>query len=83
MTAIILSAENLHVVKRGLREFFPEARSSHLSEAFAAAVGRRTHAALLTDIGKADPADPEITLIEQDAFLARAKELGFEPPQED
>lgn len=83
MTAIILSAENLRVVKRGLREFFPEATSSHLSEALAAAVGRRTHAALLADLAKGDPADPEITLIEQECFLARAKELGFDPPQED
>lgn len=83
MTAIILSAENLQTVKRGLREFFPEAKSSHLTEALAASVGRRTHAALLADLAKADPADPVITLIDQEAFLARARELGFDPPQED
>lgn len=83
MTAIILSAENLHTVKRGLREFFPEAKSSHLTEALAASVGRRTHAALLADLTKADPADPEITMIDEEAFLGRARELGFDPPQED
>jgi len=83
MTAMILSTENLHAVKRSLREFFPDAGSSHLSEALAAAVGRRTHAALRAELAEADPADPEIAMVDQDAFLARARELGFNPPQED
>ena len=57
--------------------------STLLTEALAAAVGRRTHAALLADLAKADHADPGIVMIDQDAFLARARELGFDPPQED
>lgn len=82
MTAIVLTKENIHTVKRSLRAFFPEAKSSHLSEALATAVGRRTHAALLTDLANMDPADPEITLVDEGAFVSRANEIGFEVSQE-
>lgn len=83
MTALILSTENLHTVKHALRKACPKARSSHLSEAIAAAVGRRTHAALLVDLAHANAADPEVRLIDQDAFAARLKELGSDLSCED
>ena len=44
---ISLTPSSLKVVKRALVSAFPAMKSSHISEALAAAVGCRTHAALL------------------------------------
>lgn len=83
MTALVLTAENLKAVKNGLRGNFPEIRSCHADEALAAALGRRTYAALMADVRAMDPADPEIALLDDNAFLDRAAEFGFEPSDED
>jgi len=77
MTAFVLTRENLKSVKRSLRGFFPGAKSSHLSEAFAAAIGRRTHASLISDLNVSDPSDPEVVLVDEERFLARAAEIGL------
>lgn len=52
MAAIALSELPLAALKKTLRAEFEEVRSSHLTEALAAAVGRRTHAALLAELRK-------------------------------
>ena len=54
MAAILLTPANLHTIKSRLRAALPHIKSSHLSEALAAALGYRTHAALLAGM-KAPP----------------------------
>ena len=54
MAAILLTPANLHTIKSRLRAALPHIKSSHLSEALAAALGYRTHAALLAGM-KASP----------------------------
>lgn len=50
MAALLLTSDNLHAVKSRLRAALPQVKSSHVSEALAAAFGYRTHAALLADM---------------------------------
>lgn len=76
MTAIAISESNLREFKSALHNLFDEVKSSHLSEAVAASLGRRTHAALLADMKKADPANPEVVLLDDDAFFAKLANLG-------
>lgn len=54
MAALLLTSANLHDLKCRLRAALPHAKSSHVSEALAAGLGYRTHAALLADM-KASP----------------------------
>lgn len=54
MAAILLTPANLHALKVRLRAALPLVKSSHISEGLAAALGYRTHAALLADM-KASP----------------------------
>lgn len=75
MTAFVLTEDNLTYAKREIRYLFPNAKSSHVSEALAAALGMRTHAALLEDIKKVDPDYPPILAINEDVFRARLKAL--------
>ncbi|MBP2315516.1 hypothetical protein [Azospirillum soli] len=78
MTALILTADNVLTVKRAVRDVIPDAKSSHLSEAMAAAAGYSKHAALLADIERRDPRDPEIRLLDEVAFFRRLSELGVD-----
>ena len=51
MTAVLITEDNLAHIKGNLRQHFgKQVKSAHLTEAIAAALGRRTHAALLTDL---------------------------------
>lgn len=59
-----------------MRKDCPHVRSSHLSEALAAALGFRTHAALLDEVRKT-AADPAIQLLDEDRFDARLQEFGY------
>lgn len=77
MAAIALSELPLAALKKALRAEFEEVRSSHLTEALAAAVGRRTHAALLADLPTFQ-ADPPIQLLDDDRFTQRLRELGYD-----
>ncbi|ALR19268.1 hypothetical protein [Sphingobium baderi] len=54
MAAILLTPANLHHLKSCLRVALPYVKSSYISEGLAAALGYRTHAALLADM-KASP----------------------------
>jgi len=50
MPAILLTPKNVEFAKRRLRLRFPDVKSSHHTEALAAGLGFRTHAALLTQL---------------------------------
>lgn len=79
MTALILTSENYHQFKRALRGALPGFGSSHLSEALAAAIGFRSHAALLAWLSReADRAFPEFALLDETKFTARLFDLGNE-----
>lgn len=80
MAAIALSELSLAALKKALRTCYQNyegMRSSHLSEALAAAVGRRTHASLLAEL-PAFQADPPIELLDDNRFTHRLRELGYE-----
>jgi len=83
MTAVILTDQNICVLKRGLRALFPDVKSSYITEAFASAVGRRTHAALLADLKNSTHKDPEIILIDNRAFVAKLRSFGIKVDDED
>lgn len=81
MSSIPLSESALATVKKALRREYPDVRSAHLSEALAAALHRRTHAALLADLLKYRD-DPPIELLDEDSFDCRLQELGYPPDPE-
>jgi hypothetical protein len=84
MTALVLTETNLTIVKRSLREYFGDSlKSSHLSEALAASMGYRTHAALLEHIHASDPQDPEIVLLQDAPFFARLINFGVKITKND
>ena len=75
MAAIALTESSLADLKRAVRNALPEVGSSHLSEALACALRRRTHASLRADlISHRD--DPPIELLDDERFHARLRELG-------
>jgi len=75
MLLVRLTQANLAFIKRRLRTEFPNVKSSHLSEALAAALGLRTHAALTASL-KAN----EGRLIRTDSAQlgARLSQLGYQ-----
>jgi len=79
MAAIAFTENALLNVKRGLSASFPDSKSSHLTEALAAACGYRTHAALLEALGAANEVDPEILVLDDEAFLRRLYGLQEDP----
>ena len=81
MASIPLSVSALASVKKSLRKDYWNIRSSHLSEALAAALGRRTYAALLADI-RQQGSDPIFETLDDERFEARLQELGY-PPEGD
>jgi hypothetical protein len=76
MASIPLSELTLASVKKSLREQYPGVRSSHLSEAIAASLRRRTHASLLADLPRFS-IDPPIEVLDDDLFDQRLQELGY------
>lgn len=81
MASVPLSDSAIAAVKNSLRKEFPEVRSSHLSEALAAALGRRTHAALLVDV-RAQVVDPGIEYLDDERFDKRLQQFGYPPDPE-
>ena len=76
MATIPLSISSIHAVKKTLRRDFSEEKSSHLDEALAAALGFRTHAALLKT-AKDNGSDPPYALLNADSFTLRLQALGY------
>lgn len=75
MTSMALSDSAVRAVKRAVRTYFPDDRSSHLTEAIAAACGYNSHAALLSAICAQNPTDPTFVLLNERLFLKRRYEL--------
>jgi hypothetical protein len=82
MTGFVIypSIDGIKEVKGYLRDCFPNVKSSHLSEALAAALGYRTHAALLADIKSGNAAHRRVLKIDEKSFIKRAHELNFNAP---
>ena len=80
MAAIAVSETHINTIKKALRDEFLDEKSFHLSEALAAALGYRTHAALLADLPKLAE-DPPIVLLSTEVFVSRLQELGY--PRDD
>jgi hypothetical protein len=76
MASIPLSEHSLAFVKKALREQYPEIRSSHLSEALAASLRRRTHASLLSELPGLI-VDPPIELLDDALFDQRLQAFGY------
>ena len=76
MASIPLMESTLAAVKKALRADYPDVRSSHLSEALAAALRRRTHASLLAEL-PGHQEDPPIELLDDSRFDRRLQELGY------
>lgn len=76
MASIPLSAPVLDALKNNIRRVYDERKSSHLSEALAAALGFNTHAALLAELKK-QKADPLYSLLNEEKFDARMQTLGY------
>lgn len=77
MTAVLITEDNLAHIKGNLRNHFgKQVKSAHLTEAISPALGRRTHAALLTDL-PLPSARPKAALFYDGAFAARLVALGY------
>lgn len=76
MTAIALAEPSLAALKKSLRKDLHNVRSSHISEAIAAGLGFRTHAALLTALAN-QTSNPICKLLDNKRFVARMRELGY------
>lgn len=79
MTAIPLTSHALKGVKRTLVEVMPELGSAHLSEAIAAGLGYRTHAALLPQLDRRADSDPDYAYWCEEEFADRARALTGAP----
>ncbi|WP_347341457.1 hypothetical protein [Bradyrhizobium pachyrhizi] len=71
LTAIPLTESALTSVKRAVRQGYPNYKSSHLTEAIAAACGFASHAALRARMLERAPAHPDFALLEELPFLSR------------
>lgn len=76
MASIPLSESSLASVKKALRAQYPDVLSSHLSEALAVSLRRRTHASLLSELPGLI-VDPPIELLDDALFDQRLQELGY------
>lgn len=76
MASIPLSERSLAFVKKALRAQYPDVLSSHLSEALAVSLRRRTHASLLSELPGLI-VDPPIELLDDALFDQRLQELGY------
>jgi hypothetical protein len=81
MASIAISVADLATLKAYLRQLFDDIGSSHLSEAIAASLGYRTHAALLA-AAKSMADDPRIVLLDSARFRSRLTELGYDDDPE-
>jgi hypothetical protein len=81
MASIPLSASAVDALKKEVRRIYDERKSSHLTEALAAALGFNTHAALLAQL-EAGGADPLYCILNEEKFDARMQALGYSPDPE-
>lgn len=75
MANFALSSTSVRSLKNALQDRFPSVKSSHLSEAIAAAAGYRTHAALLTYLG--DTTVVPLVVLQEQPFIERLHKFGY------
>jgi hypothetical protein len=80
MSILLLHEPNVSAAKSMLRSMLPGVRSGHLTEALAAGLGFRTHAALLAGIAAEAGWPPAIADTDDAAFGKRLIELGYGAP---
>jgi hypothetical protein len=76
MASIPLSASAVDALKNGVHRFYDERKSSHITEAIAAALGFNTHAALMAELKK-NQDDPFYYLLNAEKFDVRMQTLGY------
>jgi hypothetical protein len=76
MASIPLAESVLASLKKALRTEYPDIKSSHLTEAIAAALGRKSHAAILADLSKQQDS-PDYDLLNDEDFDKRLQEFGY------
>jgi len=76
MASISLSISALASLKKSLRAEYPDVGSSHLTEAIAAALGRKSHAALLTELTR-QMHMPDVELLDDECFDKRLQDFGY------
>lgn len=76
MASISFELSSVKSLKKSLTEYFPDTKSSHLSEAIASALGFRTHASLLAKLQVSEN-DPPIMLLDDHAFNIKLTEFGY------
>lgn len=78
MAAISLTEQNLVALKKGLASAIPDIRSSHMTEAIAAALKFRTNASLRSKLPSYCN-DPPIVILNDKLFVKRLQKLGYPP----
>ena len=78
MSSLFFSKRPLADLKKVLRAEFPHVRSSHISESLAAALGFKTHAALLAALPSTQ-VDPPFIALNDDRFDERLQQFGYPP----
>ncbi|HKY82812.1 hypothetical protein [Novosphingobium mathurense] len=76
MAAILLTHANLHHLKSRLRTALPHVKSSYISEGLAAALGYRTHAALLAGMKASREKYPPLARVSDVKLTERLSDFG-------
>lgn len=80
MAAVCIYAPTIGALKHSLKELFPAVKSSHLTEALAAAAGFRTHAALQAAFSPTVPTS--VTALNEGRFIQRLVDFGYPAPEQ-
>jgi len=78
MPLFFLTPDNCEFAKRAMRARLPMVKSAHLTEALAAALDFRTHAALLAAVKLSDPRRPVLVQADPARLSGRLQQLGYE-----
>lgn len=76
MPIFLVTDDNIEFAKAEVRQAWPDVRTSHRLEAFAAALNFRTYASMLA-VSKQVVAFPSIASLVQDRFSSRLAQLGY------
>ena len=77
MSSIELAPARLAALKAAMRRDFIEVKSAHLTEALAASLGFRTHAALQTEMRHHAEGEAPILTLDEDRFIRRLQAMGY------
>jgi len=80
MPALLLTAENIRVLKVELGQLLPTVKSSHRTEALAAGLGFRTHAALLASMQGVAMTRPPFAAFDPSHLSQRLAAFGHYQP---